>query len=192
MWRRVTCAVDVTSGAVSTRNAAKDRSAWSGSRTLRSQDERDLVEVAAHRVHDQRTHPELLPGRQQQRPAHRRLLTAGAQGGRRRLARRSPQRPFGIGKRANNGQVQVDPGRFDRGVPGLGLDRFQGHPGLTEPGQTGVAQFVTRRMGQAGARRAPAITSSNPFADNGFPRLVPLRTTKTRSVFSPGGRSASR
>jgi hypothetical protein len=32
------------------------------------------------------------------------------------------------------GEVQVDPGRLDRGVPGLGLDRLELHPGLSEAG----------------------------------------------------------
>ncbi len=48
------------------------------------------------------------------------------------------------------GQVQVDPGRLDRGVPGLGLDRLQRHPRLPQPGQAGVPQLVAGRMRQPG------------------------------------------
>src|SRR6266542_1564167 len=40
------------------------------------------------------------------------------------------------------GEVQIDAGRLDGAVTGLGLDRFQGHAGLAEPGQAGVAQLV--------------------------------------------------
>ena len=42
-----------------------------------SEHARDLAEVAAHRVHDLRAHPELLPAGQQQRPAHS-VLRSGA------------------------------------------------------------------------------------------------------------------
>jgi len=42
----------------------------------RTQDAGDLLEIATQRVHDLRTHRELLPGRQQQRPTHRRLRTS--------------------------------------------------------------------------------------------------------------------
>jgi hypothetical protein len=49
------------------------------------------------------------------------------------------------------GQVQVDPGGLDRGVPGLGLHRLQRHPGLPESGQAGVAQLVAGRMREAAA-----------------------------------------
>ena len=45
-------------------------------------------------------------------------------------------------------QVQIDPGRLDRGVPGLGLDRLQRHPGLPQSGQAGVTQLVAGRVRQ--------------------------------------------
>ena len=48
------------------------------------------------------------------------------------------------------GQVQIDPGRLDRGVPGLGLHRLQRHPGLPQPGQAGVPQLVAGRVLQPG------------------------------------------
>ncbi len=53
------------------------------------------------------------------------------------------------------GQVQVDPGRLDRGVPGLGLDRLQSHPRFAQPGQTGVPQLVAGRVREPGP---PACT----------------------------------
>jgi hypothetical protein len=34
--------------------------------------------------------------------------------------------------------VQIDQGRLDRDVPGLGLHRLQRHPGFLQPGQIGV------------------------------------------------------
>jgi hypothetical protein len=49
------------------------------------------------------------------------------------------------------GQVQVDPGGLDRGVPGLGLDRLQCHPSLPESGQTGVPQLMAGPVGDARA-----------------------------------------
>src|SRR4051812_41313957 len=39
-------------------------------------------------------------------------------------------------------EMQVDPGDLDRDAPGLGLDRFQRHPGLAEPGQAGHPRCV--------------------------------------------------
>ena len=44
------------------------------------------------------------------------------------------------------GEMQIDLRRGDRPVTGLGLQRFEGHAGLAEPGEAGVAQLVTRRM----------------------------------------------
>ena len=49
------------------------------------------------------------------------------------------------------GQMQVDTGGFDRAVPGLGLDRLQRHPGLAQPGETGVPQLMTGQMFDPGA-----------------------------------------
>ena len=46
------------------------------------------------------------------------------------------------------GEVQVDPGRLDRCMAGLSLDRLQRHPGLPEPGQAGVPQLVAGGVGQ--------------------------------------------
>jgi hypothetical protein len=40
------------------------------------------------------------------------------------------------------GQVQVDPGRLDRDVPGLGLDGFERHARLPQPGEAGVSELV--------------------------------------------------
>jgi hypothetical protein len=48
------------------------------------------------------------------------------------------------------GQVQVDAGRFDRAVTGLGLHRLQRHPRLAQPGQAGVAQLMAGSRGQPG------------------------------------------
>ena len=47
-------------------------------------------------------------------------------------------------------QVQVDAGRLDRGVPGLGLDRLQRHPGFAQLGQAGMPQLMAGRPGQPG------------------------------------------
>ena len=53
------------------------------------------------------------------------------------------------------GQVKVDPGRLDRRVPSLGLDGFQRHPRLTEPGEAGVTELVARQVLQAGPSPGP-------------------------------------
>ena len=62
------------------------------------------------------------------------------------------------------GQVQVDPGRLDRGVPGLGLHRLQRHPGLPQPGQARVPQLMAGRVLQPG-----------PAAGAGQDLIQPLR-----------------
>ena len=78
------------------------------------------------------------------------------------------------------GQMQVDLGRRDRAVTGLGLQRFERHAGLAEPGEAGVAQLVTGRRGSSPARlRAPVMISSRPLAVSGRPRLGPFNTTNT-------------
>jgi hypothetical protein len=59
------------------------------------------------------------------------------------------------------GRGQVDAGRLDAGVPGLGLHRLQPIPRLPQPSQARVPQLVTRRVSPA-RRRAPSRTSSSP------------------------------
>ena len=91
------------------------------------------------------------------------------------------------------GEVQVDPGRLDRGVPGLGLDRFELHPGLAEAGETGVAELMAGGAVQSGAlaRGARRIVSI-PSAVSGRPRVGPLSATNTRSVSVSRSRSPRR
>ena len=82
--------------------------------------------------------------------------------------------------------MQVDAGRLDRDVPGLGLDRFECHARFAEPGQTGVAQLMARRPFQSrpvGGRRARIL--STPSAVIGWPRFGPFNVTNTRSVSTP-------
>ena len=45
-------------------------------------------------------------------------------------------------------EVEIDPGRGDGAVSGLGLDGFDGHARLAQPGEAGVAQFVAGAVGQ--------------------------------------------
>ena len=67
-------------------------------------------------------------------------------------------------------EVQVDPGRLDVAVPGLGLHRLQRHARFTEPGQTGVPQHVAGHPAEPGAaagtaegsRRDPPRTAAGP------------------------------
>ena len=47
--------------------------------------------------------------------------------------------------------MQLEAGGFDRAVPGLGLDRLQRHPGLTQPGETGMPQLMTGQVLDPGA-----------------------------------------
>lgn len=49
------------------------------------------------------------------------------------------------------GEVQVDPGRFDRAVTGLGLDCLQRHPGFAQPSEAGVAQLVAGGVLESGS-----------------------------------------
>ena len=48
------------------------------------------------------------------------------------------------------GQVQVEAGRLDRDMAGLGLDRLEGHPGFSEPGETGMSKLMARGPLEAG------------------------------------------
>jgi hypothetical protein len=52
------------------------------------------------------------------------------------------------------GQVQVDPGRLVRPVPGLGLHRHQRHGGFPQPGQAGAAKLVTGQRDTGSVTRA--------------------------------------
>jgi hypothetical protein len=54
-----------------------------------------------------------------------------------------------LGREPVIGQVQVDAGRLDRGVAGLGLHRLQRHPGLPQPGQASVPKLMAGRVVQA-------------------------------------------
>jgi hypothetical protein len=65
MWRRPIALTEPTSGARSTRNAARDRNARSAPLTLPgAQDDGQLVEVAAHRGHQVRDNGgQRVPGR---------------------------------------------------------------------------------------------------------------------------------
>ena len=47
--------------------------------------------------------------------------------------------------------MKVDPGRLDRAVAGLRLDRFEGHAGFAQPGQTGVSKLMTGQTLDPGA-----------------------------------------
>src|SRR5215218_6317622 len=47
-------------------------------------------------------------------------------------------------------QMQVDPCRLDRAVPGLGPDRLKRHPRFAEPGEAGVTQLMTGQLLDAG------------------------------------------
>ena len=47
-------------------------------------------------------------------------------------------------------EVQIDPGRGDGAVSGLGLDGFDGHARLAQPGEAGVAQLVAGAVAQTG------------------------------------------
>ena len=90
------------------------------------------------------------------------------------------------------GEVQVDPGRLDRGVTGLGLDGFEFHAGFSQPGQTGVAKLMTGGSLQAGPvagaahDRVDAIDRQRLAAGRSF------SVTNTRSVGAFAGRSERR
>ena len=154
MWRRVTCLMLVTSGAVCDQEAGEAAKRDVGVvHAARTQDAADLLQVAAHRGRLSRGH------RAQAAPR----WAAAVAGSRRTpgwLAGRMAGEDLGVddlgglavlGGQPVIGQVQVDPGGLDRGVPGLGLHGFECHAGLPEPGQAGVAQLVAGRVREAGA-----------------------------------------
>ena len=91
------------------------------------------------------------------------------------------------------GEMQIDPGRLDRTVTGLGLDRFERHPRFAQSGQTGVAQLMTRRLSQTGPvlrrtrRSAPARRSTTAHQ-----RRAPFNDTNNESLGASAGRSADR
>jgi hypothetical protein len=73
------------------------------------------------------------------------------------------------------GQVQVDAGRLDRGMPGLGLHRLQRHAGLAQPGQAGVPQLVTGRVLQASAATGAFEDLVQPVGRQRMPAALPLQ-----------------
>jgi hypothetical protein len=68
------------------------------------------------------------------------------------------------------GEVQVDSGRLDRGVSGLGLDRLELHAGLTEPGEAGVAELMAGGPLQSDALARGAQDRVDPISGE---RLAP-------------------
>ena len=75
------------------------------------------------------------------------------------------------------------------GVTGLGLDGFQRHPGLTQPGETGVPQLVTGQSASSPARfLAPLVDLVQAGGRQGLdPRA--LQHAKIVSVLEVRGRS---
>ena len=205
MWRRVTCAVQVTSGAVSTRNAAKRAQGQVGAAdAARAQDAADLGQVAAHRGHDLRERGlQLGPARQQahpvgaplRRPVHRRLpvTAAGPAACRRRPARRSPRPPCGTGRRASHrpGAGRSGSTRSRRARPGPAPPPAPSRPPAAGSGRCAAAHGRSRAPARPAAAPRPGSHPS-PLADSGCPRRGPFSTTNTRSVPAPGGRSPSR
>jgi hypothetical protein len=82
--------------------------------------------------------------------------------------------------------MQVDAGRLHRGVTGLGLDRLQCHPGLPQPGQAGMPQLMTGRVGQPSPPTRPVEDLVQAYADSGWPRRRPLSTTNNASLLVSG------
>ena len=91
-------------------------------------------------------------------------------------------------------QVQVDPGRLDRRVPGLGLDRLQRHPRFAQPGQTGMPQLMTGRVREPGtaARTVEdfidAIGRKRPPAAGAFEHHKHSISARQRAVRRQGSR----
>ena len=63
------------------------------------------------------------------------------------------------------GQMQVDTGRFDGNVAGLGLDRLERHARFSQPGETGMAKLVAGGPSARLARAARMITSMPSASD---------------------------
>ena len=64
-------------------------------------------------------------------------------------------------------EVQIDPGRGDRAVSGLGLKGLEGHARLAQAGEAGVAQLVTGPVRETGPFPAAPRISSSPSAESG-------------------------
>lgn len=87
------------------------------------------------------------------------------------------------------GEMEVDLGGADRPVPGLGLDRFQGHAHFPQAGETGVAQLVTRAVAEPSSSAGVADHWFHALDRQRLTRVGPFNTVNTRSVSAPVGRS---
>ena len=161
----------------------------------RSQHAADLRQVAAHRGHDAAAPPaRAVPSVGSAASPLRPRTGAAVTGHRRRVELRVEDlgcRAVLVGQPVV-GQVQVDPGGLDRGVPGLGLHRLECHPGLPQPGQTGVPQLVAGRVRQPGATSGTGEHLVQPAHRQRLTAGGPFSTTNTRSALVSAGRSVSR
>ena len=73
------------------------------------------------------------------------------------------------------GQVQVDSGRFDVAMPGLGLHRFEGHARLPQSGQAGVPQHVAGQVLDTGTAPGSADDLVNAGRGQRFPAVRSLQ-----------------
>ena len=73
------------------------------------------------------------------------------------------------------GEVEVDAGRLDRAVPGLGLHRLQRHACLAQPGQAGVAQLMTGAPLEPGPSTGAGDDLIEPFEAAAVGRVAALQ-----------------
>ena len=90
------------------------------------------------------------------------------------------------------GQMQIDPCRLDRAVPGLGLHGLQRHACFTQPGQAGMPQLVTRAALQTGPVSGAVEDLIDPLVRQRMSAAGPFNTTNNRSVADGLGRSSGR
>ena len=66
-------------------------------------------------------------------------------------------------------EVQVDPGRRNRAMSGLGLDGFDGHPGFAQSGEAGVSELMTGAVDESSPRPGGAEDLDDPLARERLP-----------------------
>ena len=90
------------------------------------------------------------------------------------------------------GEMEIDAGRLDRAVPGLGLHRLQRHARLAQPGQAGVAQLMAGAALQPGPSAGAGDDLIEPFERERPAASWPLQHDEDPVGVDPVGRSSRR
>ncbi len=90
------------------------------------------------------------------------------------------------------GQVEIDPGRLDGDVAGLGLDGLQSHARFPQSGQTGVAELVTGRSLEPGPLSGTPHDYVDPVSSETVTPARALQCHEDPVGRAPAGRSKRR